>query len=544
MGEVMIVDSGQPVRWQNQTGLPDHMVEGGVREVARKLTDWVSLATQPGGSMFERNTYTANTNNPYDLIRTARQSVKNDDIVGGLADVTEGLIFQGVQWESSSSDDTDVFNQLAAKQNLDGIIREAYRTLFTDSQVVFASWWMPHEFKMRGRNSEKVQAEDGTIKVQTGRSRKKKITAVVPTHLTILDSLKVVPIGNRMWGYDRLAWHVTPDEYSMYTDMLGNPGLIHDPVMSQLFLAPYRPDRTEAGQIESWGIDSTRLIELNPRYVWRHTLTKPTYEPFADVRLSSVFRLLDLKHQLMEADRVALIGAANYILLVKKGTDALPGDQEEINNLKENFDVMAKLPVIVADHRLNIEIITPKQDYTLQSSKYDVLDSRILARILGSIGSGVSSRREASSSDYSRAISRLLESRRHMLKRTLESHLARAIVDLDANSDKFTTEPNLAYTPRTVQTDSDNAAVQAVLALRTQKELSRKSLLEYFGFDQEIEAQRRQIEEDAYDPIFKTQIPFSSPALDTPLAPQVSGAQGGRPVGGGEPKDNPTVLQP
>lgn len=524
---VVIVDQNQPVQWENRTGLPDEQLHGSVREVAKKLTDWVQLATNPTkGSMFSRDAYTVG-DNPYERIRIAREATRNDDIVGGLADVTEGLIFQGVQWEASSSDDGDVFNQLAALHNLDGLIRQAYRTLYTDSQVVFASWWMPHEFKIRGRNSMSVTNEDGTVSVQAGRARKKKITATVPTHLTILDSLKVVPIGNRMWGYDRLAWHVTPDELDLYTDMVTSPGLVRDPTMSQLFLAPYKPGLREANEIASWGVDPNRLIELNPRYVWRHTLTKPSYEPFADVRLASVFRLLDLKQQLMEADRVSLIGAANYILLVKKGTDALPGDQEEINNLKENFDVLAKLPVIVADHRLNIEIITPKQDYTLQSSKYDVLDQRILARILGSLGSG-SARKEASTTEYSRAISRLLESRRHMLKRTLESRLAKSVVELDVNADKFNTEPNLAYTPRTVQTDSDNAVVQAVLALRTQKELSRKSLLEFFGFDQEIEAQRRQIEEDIYDPIFKTQIPFSSPAL----APQVSGALGGgRPTG-------------
>ena len=59
---------------------------------------------------------------------------------------------------------------------------------------------------------------------------------------------------------------------------------------------------------------------------------------------------------------------------------------------------------------------------------------------------------------------------------------------------------------------------RAVLTLRTQNELSRETTLEHFGFDQAVEAMRREFEEDSgYDDLFKTQVPFSAPA-------QVSGA--------------------
>lgn len=65
------------------------------------------------------------------------------------------------------------------------------------------------------------------------------------------------------------------------------------------------------------------------------------------------------------------------------------------------------------------------------------------------------------------------------------------------------------------------------MSLRTQRELSRESTLEFFGFDQEVEAQRRLNEEESgMDNIFGSQVPFSSPQMD--------GAQGGRPFGGGQ----------
>jgi hypothetical protein len=114
-----------------------------------------------------------------------------------------------------------------------------------------------------------------------------------------------------------------------------------------------------------------------------------------------------------------------------------------------------------------------------------------------------------------------------MMKRELEKRLARATVDHARNEGKFEDEPNLAFVPRNVQLDSDSQIVQAVMSLRTQKEISRESVLEFFGFDQEVEAQRRLYEEESgLDKIFETQVPFSSP--------QMNGQQGGRPFGGGQ----------
>ena len=54
------------------------------------------------------------------------------------------------------------------------------------------------------------------------------------------------------------------------------------------------------------------------------SLTKPDYERFAEIRLKSLFAILDLKRQLMAADRASLIGAANYILLIRKGEKDAP----------------------------------------------------------------------------------------------------------------------------------------------------------------------------------------------------------------------------
>lgn len=543
----------------NLSGLPDSRVEGSMREVASQLTRWVTDQRSAGNgrsSLFDRSAYVA-PDNPYEQMRIGRLALANDDIVSGAAEVTEGLIFQGVKWEGEEPDDADIFNQISRDIDLDAYIRVAYRELFTCSQVVTASWWGWKEYTVRGRSNpedlpltRKIDPATGVetfeeprdektlrpAKKPKGVKRKKKYRVWCPVALSVLDSTKVVPIGNLMWGGDRLAWHSSKEEMEAFA--AGT-----DTTMETLFVGQYTPGKAEEKELVRLGIDPTKLLELNPQYVWRHAVTKPSYQRFPEVRLKSVFKLLDLKAQLMESDRVALIGAANYILLIKKGTKDDPAYPEELANLRENFTTVAKLPVIVSDHRLEIEIIVPSQDYVLQAEKYDMIDRRILNRLLGAVSIGGSGQRNESTLTVARGVARQLETKRHMLKRSLEKHIAHEVVEHPLNDAKFEGEPNLAFTPRNVQLDSDQQITQAIMALRTQKEISRESILEYFGFDQSVEAQRREFEEESgLDDIFQTAVPFSSPEQNgagTP-PPQVTGPQGGRPTGGGSPPKNAT----
>lgn len=536
----------------NQSGLSDGLIEKNLDQLGREVARWVdsTRAAQQRLSLFDRSGFIA-PDNPYGQMEIARRAVENDDVVGGVADVTEALAFQGIKWEAEDFDDADVFNQMSRDLNLDAVVRRMWREMFTYSQAVMGLWWGRKEYTVRGYSPPKeTKLERITdpatgverfeeprdpetnrpMKPKRGPKRKKKYSVYVPTGITFLDPTKVVPIGSGMFGRDRLAWQATYDELDTFDRMM--KAEIFDPVMAQFFLGRYNPSSDERMALSRLGVNPDKLLELNPDYVFRHTVTMPDYRRFPDIRLKGTFALLDMKQQLMEADRVLLVGAANYILLIKKGDKDDPARQEEVNNLKDNFKVIAKLPVIISDHRLTVEIITPDQNFVLQQEKYDTLDRRILNRILGSLTVTSSGQRNESTLTVARGIARSLESRRLMIKRTLEEKIARAIVDHPSNKDLFEDEPNLAFTPRNVQLDSDAQIVQAVMSLRQQKELSRESTLEFFNFDQAVEAQRRQYEEESgLDQTFGTQVPFSSPDLNGNAA--MPGA-GGRPFGGGQ----------
>ena len=474
---------GEPHTWINASGLPDTEVLPNVREVAYQLSRWVTEQRAVRGqvSLFDRRGYVV-SDNPFAQMLVARKAVGEDDIVSGTCEVTEGLIFQGVKMECEDPDDADVFNQIARDINLDGVMRSAYREMFTYSQAVFASWWGWKDYTVRGYTAPAKQklvpakvpdpvtgkatdaighfepeldpATNQPIEPpRRGNKRRKKYHIWCPTRISILDSTRVIPIGNSLWGQDRLAWHASKEEMEMWDGLY--MGTVNDATMTTLILGPYKPGKEEEKELQALGVDPTKLLELNPDYVWRHTATRSAYEKWPQNRMKSVFRLLDLKQQLMDSDRAQLVGAANYIILVKKGSEKEPAKQEELNNLKEGMSIVARMPVIISDHRLEIEIITPKLDMTLDPGKYDTLDRRIISRLLGALTIASSGQRNETTVTIGRMVARLLESKRHMLKRTIEAKVIRATVEHHLNKDKFEDEPNLAYTPRNVQLDAD-----------------------------------------------------------------------------------------
>lgn len=522
----------------NQSGLASSDLDPMIRELSGKLTAWTE--EMRGGrrksGLFDRAKFVT-PNNPYDQMRTARAAVTDDDIVSAAADVTEGLIFQELRWESTNEDVADIFNQINADLDLDTYVRTVYRELFTYSQSVTATWWGRQSFTPRTRS---VQV-DATGKTKRGPVKRKAVSLLVPQRIVTLDPLKVVPVNLSVFGQERLAWNATADE-SEYYDTIGTYSanrIVADPVMEELFDGRYTPSLNEEAELAAIGVNPQTLLRFRTDRVWRHSATKPSYDRFPDIRLRSVFRLLDLKQQLMESDRVTLVGSANYILLVKKGDRDLPGTPEEIANLREGFKVLAKLPVIVSDHRLNIEIITPDVNYTLDPERYELLDRRIIARVFGMPAID----RMFEGQSTTRMIARNLENRRHMLRRAVEKHILTAIWDNPANAEalaefKPDEKPSLAFNPRNVQIDNDAQMMQLIQTARQSEELSRQTFLDFLGIDQDVEARRRQREVELY-PEWQQKVPFNSPANGNGDAsggepPAVAGTRGGRPLGGGD----------
>lgn len=229
--------------------------------------------------------------------------------------------------------------------------------------------------------------------------------------------------------------------------------------------------------------------------------------------MKSIFPLLDLKHQLREMDRAWLLGGINFIVLVTRGSDTIPTTRQEVEGTAAQVRGQSKSPIIVTDHRINIEIITPDVEHVIDPKKWAVLDERIMARLWGTFQMSSELSERENSSSLGKVISQGLQSRRHMLKRTMEKEIIQRTLDLEGELDE---EVKIEFSPRRMQIEQDAALATVLQELRDRGDISRETLLSEFNYDQGLEAVRREIEDERYKNIFKpVNVPFDSPNKGT-----------------------------
>jgi uncharacterized protein YehS (DUF1456 family) len=497
---------------------PDELtasLEGGLgarldRQVYRALASW---AEDSQGSMrnrrgiFHRDKYVT-PGEVYKQMAVATDSL-DDDVVGNVADVSEAMAFQKVTFETQDDKDQEnVWHQIGEDIDLDAFVRRMWRELFTVSQCYPVKWWGQKTYRVDEKREK--------------RKARKEYNIEVPVALGLLDPTRVVPVGLDPFGNNSLAWIVSSDEEMQ--------GYSNDEFMNRLFLGPYEPSAYEAQQLEKEGVEVDKLMLLNPAYVWSHTLTKSPYERWSRIRMKSVFPLLDLKHQLREMDRAWLLGGINFIVLVTRGSDQQPTTKTEVEATAAQVRGQSRSPIIVSDHRISIEIITPDIQHVLDDEKWDVLDQRLMGRLWGMFVLPNDTGNRETSMTMGRVIARGLASRRHMIRRSIEENVIRPTYENQANKEAgFGAKTFLEFAPRRMELEFDPAVVNMIQQLRDRGDMSRETVLTEFGFDQALEASRREYEDEKYEDVFKpVNVPFDSPNKGNP---DQSGRQGGRPPG-------------
>ena len=520
MAEIFVEDGS--VEILNETDVDTSAVMaalGGKLEAEiASITRWhADVRRRRDGGLFDRDKY-LNPEGIFEQFKVARKAAAEDDIVSGVIEATEALAFAKMSIECENEEEEDFWNQLAAELDVDSRLREQWRELVTLSQFYCAVWWKTKEYKVRGRTA--------------GGNKKRKVfnRLAVPAGVTLLDPLKIVPVGNMWFNREQLAYIADFGETDIIDRVIR--GEAQDPMFKQLIVGPYTPTSSERQEFGELGIAADNLYLLNSENVFRHTETRSQYERFAKVRMMAVSELLDLKHQLRAMERAHLIGGTNFIVLIRRGTDQLPASPGEVQQLRTQVRTLSRLPVLVGDHRLSVDIVTPATDKTLDPARHNGIDARIAARLYqmfmtGNFSAGA---RGDDSIKLARVVARGLESRRHMMRRTWER---RILLPTFERNPELTSLPKLRFHPKRVALDLDPAYVNFILDLRDRGDLSRETILEEADFSQSTEARRRQLEKDRYDDIFETVVPGAPAPTSTPSDSRRAGRRGGGTKNGG-----------
>lgn len=527
---VVHVDGQTGVQFVNTTGIDIELSELRRQMLnspeVRALSEWAMRvtggdrhsATKRQGGILARDKFVT-PDRVSEQFALAREAAQSDESISGAIEITESLAFQRVSIFAEDLDEENVWNQIAGDLDLDSRLREIWRELLITSHAVVASYWGNKSYRVEGKSVNGVR-------------RKKQFNNLrVPMALSLIDPAKVLPVGSMLFGREQLVYIADRGEAQNFLSTLDS--INFDPIVSQLIVSPYEASQDEKrhlGQFTDENLDN--LFLLNPDNVWRHTDTRPNYQPFADVRMKSVFDLLDLKHQQKHLDRTLLLSSSNFILLIRKGSDVQPAKPAELKALNAQVKTLATVPVIIGDHRLQVDIVTPDNDATLEPTRYNTLDSRIVARILGLMHTGnfQAGTKSDDTVSLARMVARVLESRRLMIRRAFEKNLLMKVFE---RNQQLTEKPKLRFDPKRVALDFDSTIAAFIQDLRDRGEISRETVLAELGFSQREEAARRDRErEQGLDEIFNTNVPFSS---NNPFNPDADPKTAGRRQGGAAP---------
>lgn len=528
--------SGEPnaVIVDNRTGLPDAQVQ---QAVMAYWTESASLqfghpssfqmyATN-NGSMLARTPFTTPAS-VIDEIKLARSVVDTDDDIGSVVGQMIATAYKdGMQNLHTDEATRNLFNEICGRANLDHVLKELYREYLIASQVTTVQLYTRSRLSFTPNGTEK--------KVQTQVSC--PLIGVLPAENIRVTSLDIFGTGELAYATDDYRLTKWLDEFFADSTSPARKAAMQreQPVLAALFIGVVEPEYDDPDPYTQ----GKKLYKLNPRMAHRTTMAKGA-TAYPRPRITANFALLEAKRLLNIMDYSLLQGGTNYIVVAKQGSDQLPGKQPEIDNLMEQVRTASRTGVLVGDHRLNIEIITPELKELLNPEKRRLL-GRKLAMMMMAVPEQVT---EDPGGEGMRSeltfMGNTVTSDRNDIRRHLERYTYDEIVKRNPSS--FTKgAPSLWHAPIILSGIKD--FYDQVVKARDRGDIPRRWAVEVLGFDYDsaVALRKRELENGDDEVMTPGSVPFSSPDGGEGRPPG-SSSNNGRPGGTG-PSPDPAQRQ-
>jgi hypothetical protein len=515
----------------NRTDLPDEAV----RETI--MDHWVEMAglqmAQPNnfqlyvnnqGSMLARTPFRT-PQSVIDEIRLSRTVADTDDDVGAIIGEMIAIAFgDGVVNQHRDEKTLEFFNQMTAPTALDleTVFEEMYREYLIAGSVTTVTMFT------RNRMQYFPLKSDTPVQAQLQ----------VP-NVGILPAENVRVISNDIMRQGQLAYFVEDENIKRWLNEYLDPNTpptrraymaMQEPVMAALYTGRIEVPYTD-GDPASRG---QTLYTMNPRMVHRSTAPKGAM-PYPRPFLTRNFALLEAKRLLNIMDYALLQGGTNYIVVATKGTDAWPAQPPEITNLMEQVRHASRSGVMVGDHRLKIEIITPKLDELLNPNKRKLIGRKLKMGLMRQTEEVPSDTGTQGATNEMELTARVISSDRRKLIR----HAKATFYDETATRNRSTFPmgaPGI-WAPKIILS---NVAQfwQNLLQARDRGDIPRRWVVEALGYDYDaaLSERERELARGDDEILMPGAVPFSNPG-----EPQDNGP--GRPPGSstnnGKSQDQP-----
>jgi hypothetical protein len=490
----------------NRTDLPDNVV----REVIQDR--WVEMAgmqmSQPNnfqlyatnqGSMLARTPFRT-PSSVIEEIKLARSLADTDDDIGAIIGEMNAIAFgDGVVNQHRDEKTLEFFNQMSAPtaMDLETVLEEMYREFLIAASLTTVTIFSRQRMQYWPLESDvPVQAQ-----------------LQVP-NVGILPAENVRVITNDLMRSGTLAYDVTDEVLKRWLDAYLDPSTdggkkaymaMTEPVLAALFTGKVSIPYTD-GDPASRG---KTLYTMNPRMVHRSTAPKGAM-PYPRPFLTRNFALLEAKRLLNIMDYALLQGGTNYIVVAKKGTDDLPAQQPEVDNLMEQVRHASRSGVMVGDHRLAIEIITPKLDELLNPNKRKLIGRKLKMGLMRQTEEVPSDTGNQGATNEMELTARVIGSDRRKIVRHAQAHFYNETAL--RNRSVFPMGAPTIWAPKIILSNV-NLFWQMVLNARDRGDIPRRWVVESLGydFDAAIAERKREIAQGVDEILMPASVPFSNP---------------------------------
>lgn len=525
---------GTAVVIDNRTELPDaqvreaimaHWVENAALQFGTPSSFQLYAANQGSGSMLARSPFRT-PSNVIEEIKLARQVADHDDdIASVIAQAVHTAYKDGMQNQHEDEPTLRLFNRICRDANMDLTLKELHREYLITSQVNTVQLFTRSRLNFTPSGTEeKVQAQLTT-----------PLIGVLPAENIRVTSMDVFGTGD-------LAYEVTDVHLKDWLDKFFDKGTSNaiknkmreeQPVLSALFIGAIEYDWNDQDVFAA----GKKLYKLNPRMVHRTTMPKGS-AAYPRPRMTANFALLEAKRLLNIMDYALLQGGTNYIVIARQGSDQIPAQQPEIDNLTDQIRAASRTGVLVGDHRLAVDIITPKLDELLNPAKRKLIGRKLAMAILCIPEQVTPDPGNEGARSELEFIANTVTSDRRDIKRHVERFTYEEVVT--RNPSAFRKGPPSLWFPKVVLSGVKDFFAN-VMAARDRGDIPRQYAVEVLGYDYEAGvAQRKREKAAGHDELMVPgAVPFSSPdgpPNDNPSGrPPGSSSNNGRP---GAPDQN------
>lgn len=519
--------TGSTAVLDNRTGLPDSAVSQAVLDAWTEVAGLQFGAPPSNFQLYAANQGSMLARTPFrtpgsviDEIKLARAVADTDDdiaaVMGGMIALATRGGFKHLHEDEKT---LGFFNEFAKGKNM-GLLRvfkELYREYLISGQVISLSLFMRQRLQWYPTGSKDAQS------AQLSSPR----VGIIPA-----EDVRVT--SNDIFGDGQLAYLPPDRALKEWLEEFFNPRTTaakkaqmarDNPVLAAVFTGQVQvpwndQDMFSAGQV---------LYTLNPRMVHRTTMPKGA-SAYPRPLLTRNFALLEAKRLLNIMDYALLQGGTNYIVVAKKGTDQQPASQPEVDNLVDQVRTASRSGVLVGDHRLSIEIITPDLTELLNPNKRKLLGRKLamaLLRIPEQVTGDPGQAGAAQEQEQTAAV--IMGDREDLI-----AHIEDNVYEEAANRNRSTFafgSPNL-WAPQLIL-GSNKDFWASVVQARDRGDIPRRWAVETLGFDYDagVAERKREIERGDDEVLTPGSVPFS----EGPGGPGGQGGDngGGRPPGSG-----------